>query len=68
MRCATARAAMRRGSSIRIFRLAEPCAVQESQRDDGALAGARRRTKQHARVIGERVCQRLEGLADRQRR
>ena len=46
----------------------EPRMLQQGQGNDGALAGARRRSKQYARVIRERACQRLERLADRQRR
>ena len=43
MRCATARAASRRGSSITMRLAARPRLVEQRERHDGALAGAGRR-------------------------
>ena len=45
----------------------EPAAFEERERDDGALARARRRLQEDLAVCRERFLQRRERLADRQR-
>ena len=65
MRAATARAAMRRGSSIRIFRSPSHALSEQGERDDGALAGAWRSLQQHAAALCQRLLQPRQGLVDR---
>ena len=45
----------------------EPCGVQQGQRNEGALAGARRRMQQHPRCA-DSACARAGAPVDRQRR